>query len=95
MTILIYDFTFENVDWIFFQDRCSAYADTFNKSSDRLFRLLQLIDYSKGYTFQCIRPELRTVITDALEKVNVTIENVSDFLRYYLPKEEALKLDIQ
>lgn len=61
---------------------------------DRLFRLLQLIDYSKDYAFRSIRAELEPVIKDALKQVNVNV-GTTDLLLHYLPKEEALKFDVQ
>lgn len=78
----------------FIQDRCYAYADTFNESYEKLDRLLCLIDYSKGYSFISVRPELRPVIKNALIKANVEDVNDDDVLMYYLPKEDALQLDV-
>lgn len=77
------------------QDRFIAYADTLNESYDRLNRLLQLIDYSKGYIFQSIRAEIRPVIRDALAKANAQVIADDTGLLYYLPKEEALKFNVQ
>lgn len=79
----------------FNQDRCHAYADTFNASHEKLDRLLRLIDYSKGYTFISVRPELRPVIKNALIKANVEDVFDDEVLMYYLPKEDALQMDVQ
>lgn len=72
-----------------------AFADTCNESYDRLNRLLQLIDYSKGYTFLSVRSEVRLVIKDALQKANIDLIMDVWNLLYHLPKEEALKFNVQ
>lgn len=77
------------------KDRCNAYADTFDESYDRLNRLLQLIDYSKGYTFVTVRPELQPTIRAVLQKLNVEIDLDDMAWLYYLPKEEAMKFDVR
>lgn len=71
------------------------YADTLSKSSKNLTRLLELLDYSKGYHFYGIRFELRQAIREALHRANVDIEFGSSSLLYCLPKNEALKFDVQ
>lgn len=78
-----------------FQDDRIAYCDTLNSSHDRLFRLLQLIDYSNGLIFLNIRTEIQPVIISALQKANVEIVYEYKQLLYYLSKEEALKLDVR
>lgn len=76
-----------------FQKRLRAYADTLNESFDNLHRLLQLVDYSKGYFFLSIRTRLRQVFKDAFEKANARIAHEYINLLYHLPKEIALKFD--
>lgn len=71
------------------------YADTLSKSSKNLTRLLELLDYSQGYHFHGIRIELRQAVRDALHRANVDIEFGSSSLLYCLPKNEALKFDVQ
>lgn len=78
-----------------FQDRCSAYADTLSNSYENLDRLLQLIDFSKGFTFLSIRTDLRQVIRDALQKAKVGIFHDDTTLLYHLPQEMASKFDVQ
>lgn len=83
------------IDWCCFQDRNRAYADTLNASYENLSRLLQLIDYSKGYRFLAIRPDIQPVLTSSLQKANVEIISNDVAILYHLPKEEALKFDIE
>lgn len=72
-----------------------AFADTCNPCLDNLSRLLQLLDYSKGVLFTCERPEVYPIILETLKKKNLEI--CADYLSllYYMPKEEALKLEVQ
>lgn len=81
--------------FINFKDRCYGYADTINESHENLSKLLQLIDYTKGYKFLSIRTEIRPVILDALKKANVELLQVVSTLLYYLPKEDALEFNVQ
>ena len=75
----------------FLKDRSNAYADTLNESFDNLHRLVQLLDYSKGYFFLSIRNDLGPVILDALNKAKVDPVISSTTLLYYMSKEDALK----
>ncbi|XP_031631312.1 uncharacterized protein LOC116345775 isoform X2 [Contarinia nasturtii] len=61
----------------------------------QLHRLLSLINYSNGCIFTGIRTDLKPVIIDALKEVNVNIALDRTSLLYYLPKEEALKFDVE
>lgn len=72
-----------------------AYADTLNESTDNLHRLVQLIDYTKGYMFSSVRDELGPVILDALHKANIESVRKSTTLLYYMPKEDARKFTTQ
>ena len=72
-----------------------AYADTLNESFENLHRLIQLIDYSKGYFFSSIRAELRPVIMDALEKIKIGSIHHWQTSLYHLPKKDALKFIAQ
>lgn len=80
--------------WLF-KDRYTAYADTLNASFENLSELLQLIDYKNCYTFLSTRPEIQSIILDALQKANVKILNDATTLLYFLSKEDGLKLDVQ
>lgn len=72
------------------------YADTIDTNSDRFSRLLQLFDYSNGYILSNIRCDVGPIIDDALQKVNVEIADAnSSILLYRLPKEDAMKFEIQ
>lgn len=73
-----------------FQKRLRAFADTLNDSFDNLHRLLQLLDYTKGYFFLSVRTRLRQVFKDAIEKANAKIRHEYINLLYHLPKETAL-----
>lgn len=77
------------------KDRCTAHADTLNDSYENLSRLLQLIDYSKGYAFLSLRPELRSTIISAIEKTKTRIVYEETILLYSLPREDALKYTVE
>lgn len=79
----------------FYKDRYRAYADTLGESHENLYQLLLLIDYSNGYTFLSIRPEIQPILRQAFEKVNTEVICDETTLLFYLPKEEALKLDVR
>lgn len=74
-------------------DLCFVYVDTFSASSANLERLLQLLDYTKSYTFVNIRHEHGPVIKNVLHKFKVEITSDYTQLLYFLPNEEALKFD--
>lgn len=77
------------------KERTSAYADTLNESFDNLNRLVQLIDYSKGYIFLSIRDDLGEVILDALQKAKIEPVLPETTLLYRISKEDALKFTAQ
>lgn len=77
--------------YYFSQERTNAHADTLNDSFDNLQRLVQLLDYTKGYFFLSIRDELGPIIIDALQKAEIEPVQPSRTLLYYMPKEDALK----
>lgn len=56
-------------------------------------RLLQMIDYSKGFTFLSIRSELHQTFIKALQKMKVEIIRDDTTLLYYLSKEEAMTFE--
>lgn len=62
---------------------------------ENLGRMLQLIDYSKGYKFLGIRPELCSILKSSLEKVNIPIISENEAILYRLPKEDAIQLDVR
>lgn len=71
------------------------YTDTLNKSHDNLLRLLKLFDFSNGFTFLNIRPEIGLVVKKVLQDANVEIVDDDMTFLYRLPQEDALKLDVQ
>lgn len=77
------------------QDRAEAYADTLHESTDELFRLLKLLDYSKGHTFISLNDRSAKVLLEATKQKHVKIINHDVTLTYMLPKEDALKFSIQ
>lgn len=78
-----------------FQDRNRGYADTLNENFENLHRLLQLIDYSTGYRFLAIRPEVRSIINSSLQEIHVDIVSDNGAILYYLPREQAIKFDVE
>lgn len=79
--------------FINFQDRRYVFAHTLAKSTERLSKLLQLIDLTKGYIFLHILEKDYSVISEALMLQNVQIEKDLAFLYYHLPQAVALEYD--
>lgn len=77
------------------KDRCYAYADTFNESHENLSRLLQLIDYSKGYIFPNERSALQSTIINAIKRTGTQILRDDVTVLYYLSKEDAMKFTVE
>lgn len=78
-----------------FQDRCNAYTDTLSEYTEELLRLLLLIDYSKGYFFTSLNDRAASAVREAIKRKNVEVYIDDTNLLYHLPKEEALKFDVQ
>lgn len=76
-------------------ERLTAYADTLSDSFDKLHRLVQLLDYSKGYFFMSIRNDLGPVILDALREAKIEPIRPTTTILYYMSKEDALKFTAQ
>lgn len=72
-----------------------AYADTLNASHENLRKLLQLLDYSRGYFFLSERPEIAPTMIEAIQQINVELAFVATTVLYVIPKEDALKFDVQ
>lgn len=72
-----------------------AYADTFNELDDELSRLLQLLDYSKGYFFLSISERASGIVRKAVNQRGVKFLIDDSNLKYFLPKEDALKFEIK
>lgn len=77
-----------------FQDRNRAYVDTLNESLENLSRLLRLIDYSKGYRFLGVRPDIRPALKSTLDQINVPIISDNEAILYRLPREEAMQFNV-
>lgn len=69
--------------------------DTLSDSTENMLRLLKLLDFSKGYKFLSIRSALQSTIIGAIAVKNVEIVYENNPVLHYLPKEEALKFDVQ
>lgn len=70
-------------------------ADTLHESTDELFRLLLLLDYSTEYFFISFSERTAAVVRDAVKMRNVEIQLDYSNLFYRLPKEKALEFDIR
>lgn len=57
--------------------------------------MLQLLDYSQRYLFISIDERVAPVIREVLQRKNVEIFSDDPLLKYFLPKEEALELNVQ
>lgn len=77
------------------QDWRTAYTDTLNASHENLFRLLQLLDFSNGFTILNIRTEIGDVVERVLKNANVEIDCEFTSFLYHLAKEQALNFDVQ
>lgn len=79
--------------FITFQDRRYVFAHTLAPTTERLARLLELIDLSKGYIFLHILEKDYPAILEALKLQNMKIEKDLTFLYYHLPQAKALEYD--
>lgn len=94
---LIHPFLHLKWNYIGFQDRYCAFADTFNESDENLTRLLELLDFSQGLWFLSIRSRVATVIRAIFKErgIDVPLSNVVRLLLHRLPKEKALEFQIE
>ncbi|XP_037044530.1 uncharacterized protein LOC119080340 [Bradysia coprophila] len=76
-------------------DRYHIYCDTLNKSTERLKLLLDLMDYSKGIIVMHVRSKCYPAISDIFTQRKFDLEFDHPNCLYYLPKEEAIVLDVQ
>lgn len=70
-------------------------ADTLNESTDELRRLLFLLDYTKEYCFVTFSDHVTSAIKETVKMKDVQIILDYWILHYFLPKEKALRFDIQ
>lgn len=71
------------------------YAGTMSDSYENLSRLLQLIDYTRGYKLLNVCVELEQVFKDAITKTGAKILDDQPCYLYCLSKADALKFDIR
>lgn len=77
------------------RDTRIAYADTLSENTDELLQLLLLVDYSKGYFFLSLNEHAASAVREAIKQRNIEVYSDDWNLLYHLPKENALKFDIQ
>lgn len=72
-----------------------SYADSLNESTKELHRLFTMIDFSKGYLFLTLSERIISVVREVVREQRLKVLYDANYLKYYLPKENALKFDIQ
>lgn len=73
------------------QDRIDLYMYTLDESLDTLRRALELVDWD--YYYVSIMCEYETLLYNTFKKLNVRVSIARPNIMYFLPKEEALKLN--
>jgi ribosomal protein S18 acetylase RimI-like enzyme len=76
------------------QDRYQLFIYSLDKSADRLERALCLLDWSKGFKVSSFLKRHRQAVVNVVKKKHLQQEYDSLTYLYYLPKDEALKLEI-
>lgn len=75
-----------------FQDRYQLFINSLNESNERLFKLLQLLDWSHGFKVSTLLERHREPLLKTVELKKLSIEFDSQTFLYYMSKEDAAKL---
>lgn len=54
-----------------------------------------MIDYSKGFRFLGIRPEIRIELKSTLSQMNVAVESDNEAILYHFPRDEAIQFKVE
>lgn len=75
------------------QDRYQIFVNTLDDSQLRLKKLLDLLDWSKGFQVHAVLKRYRPLIMEIIEKKNLVAELEFQTYMQYLPKDEAEHFD--
>jgi hypothetical protein len=75
------------------QDRYRLFLYTLDESNKKLKRILNLLDWSKGFDVSSVCSRHLPVVLQILEKKRLPVEKSFMLNFHYLPKEEALRFD--
>lgn len=75
------------------QDRYQIFVNTLDDNHLRLKKLLDLLDWSKGFQVHAVLKRYRPLIMEIIEKKNLVAELEFHTYMQYLPKEEAEHFD--
>lgn len=75
------------------QDRYQIFVNTLDDSHIRLKKLLDLLDWSKGFQVHAVLKRYRPLIMEIIEKKNLVAEMEFQTYMQYLPKDEAEHFD--
>ncbi|XP_037032028.1 uncharacterized protein LOC119071268 [Bradysia coprophila] len=74
--------------------RNKMFIDTLSSSTERMFKLLQLVDYRHGISFSMISSDsLREVVLRTVDNESLNINKTARWLSFYMPREVATNLD--
>jgi hypothetical protein len=68
---------------------------TLDESNKKLKRILNLLDWSKGFDVSSVCERHLPAVLQILEKKRLPVEKAFMLNFHYLPKEEGLKFDIR
>lgn len=71
------------------------FVNSLSDSNEKLAKILNLLDWSKGFKVSTFRKKHRPAVVDTVNAKNLSREFDSETLLYYLPKEEAVKLTVK
>lgn len=79
---------------LFCQDRYQLFLNSLSDSNDKLARILDMLDWSRGFKVSTFRKKHRSAVVDTLNAKNLNREFDSETLVYYMPKENAVRITV-
>lgn len=77
------------------QDRYQIFLNSLSESNEKLTKILDLLDWSRGFKISTFREKQRSAVVDTIDARNLSREFDSETLVYYKPKEDSLKMTVE
>lgn len=71
------------------------FVNTLSESNDKLAKILNLLDWSKGFIVRSFRKKHRPAVVDTVNAKKLGREFDSEMILYYMPNEDAVKLIVK
>lgn len=68
------------------------FLNSLSDSNDKLARILDLLDWSRGFKVSTFRKKHRSAVVDIINSKNLSRDFDSETLVYYIAKEDAMKI---